>query len=161
MTDGLLFLREEDLRLAQALLWFAARDLGALTEPVLAGRGLGPAQYRALYAIGRNPGLTVGALLGLLGVTKQSLHRVLGELKRQGLVGESPSRVDRRQRLLTLTEAGLALERDLFEAERARLARACRVAGGPAVEGFRRVLRLMLDEKSRALLDRSAGRPGG
>jgi hypothetical protein len=38
------------------------------------------------------------------------------------------------------------LERRLFERQRDVLLRAYREAGGPAVEGFRRVLRALIDE---------------
>ena len=39
--------------------------------------GLGRAHHRALHFIGRNPGITVSDLLGILRITKQSLARVL------------------------------------------------------------------------------------
>jgi DNA-binding MarR family transcriptional regulator len=151
---NLLFLREEDIRLAQDLLMLVHRDLASITDVVLATHGLGRAHHRVLHFIGRNPGLTVGDLLGLLGISKQSLSRVLGPLLRQGMVQQTPSRVDKRQRLLTLTPQGATLERQVFEAQRERLARAYRLAGGPAVEGFRRVMRLTLDDKARAYVDR-------
>jgi DNA-binding MarR family transcriptional regulator len=151
---NLLFLREEDIRLAQDLLMLVHRDLASITDVVLAAHGLGRAHHRVLHFIGRNPGLTVGDLLGLLGISKQSLSRVLGPLLRQGMVQQTPSRVDKRQRLLTLTPQGATLERQVFEAQRERLARAYRLAGGPAVEGFRRVMRLTLEDKARAYVDR-------
>ncbi len=62
-------------------------------------------------------------------------------------------RDDRRQRLLNLTETGVALERRLFESQRERLLAAYREAGGPAVEGFRRVLRGLTKEQGRRYLD--------
>ena len=43
-----------------------------------------------------------------------------------------------------LTPEGLALERRLFEQQRERLAAAFREAGGPAVEGFGRVMRAVM-----------------
>jgi DNA-binding MarR family transcriptional regulator len=152
--SNLLFLREEDIRLAQDLILLGYRDLTAAADAALAVRGLGRAHHRALHFIGRNPGVTVGELLGLLGVTKQSLARVLSGLLEQALVTQTASRVDRRQRLLVLTPAGVALERALFEAQRDRLARAYRLAGGAAVDGFRRVMRLLLDDAARAYVDR-------
>ncbi len=62
-------------------------------------------------------------------------------------------RADRRQRLLTLTVAGQALERRLYERQRDRLTAAYREAGGAAVEGFRRVMRGIMNESARAYLD--------
>lgn len=135
-----LFLREEDLREGLALLFHAWRDLAHEADAALAAHDLGRAHHRAVYFIGRHPGLTVGALMDLLGITKQSLHRVLGELLARGIVTQRPGPVDRRERLLELSDAGRALEREITEAQRSFIAAAYRNAGASAVEGFRRVL---------------------
>lgn len=150
---GLLFLREEEFRIAQDKLFFAMRDLNAAADAILHEIGFGRAHHRALHWIGRLPDLKVGELLMILSITKQSLARVLGPLIREGYVEQTKGKVDRRQRLLVLTEKGVALERRLFECQRERLASAYREAGGPAVEGFRRVLRGMTAEQGRKYLD--------
>ncbi|HVB68753.1 MAG TPA: MarR family transcriptional regulator [Acetobacteraceae bacterium] len=155
---GLLFLREEEIRLAQDLMFFAYRDFTNAADQILTELGLGRAHHRALHYIGRNPAITVSDLLAILRITKQSLARVLSELVARGLVAQSPGSADRRQRLLSLTESGGALERRLFERQRDRLAAAYRQAGGPAVDGFRRVMREIMDETARAYLDRSKPR---
>ncbi len=152
---NLLFLREEQLRLAQDLLFFAYRDFTGAADQVLDELGLGRAHHRVLHFIGQNPGIPVGDLLGILRITKQSLARVLSALVEQGLVLQSPGRQDRRQRLLALTDAGRELERRLFERQRERLLAAFREAGGPAVDGFRRVLRAITGPDGRAYLDRA------
>ncbi|MGC9268889.1 MarR family winged helix-turn-helix transcriptional regulator [Acidiphilium sp.] len=154
-TAGLLFLREDELRLAQDMIFFANRDLVATADAMLAEMGFGRAHHRTLHFIGRNPGLPVGELLHILGIAKQSLARVLGPLIREGYVKQTPGRTDRRQRLLSLTPEGVALERRLFETQHERLTMAFREAGGPAVEGFRKVLRGMMKDDARAWLDRA------
>ncbi len=154
-TAGLLFLREDELRLAQDMIFFANRDLVATADAMLGDMGFGRAHHRTLHFIGRNPGLPVGELLHILGIAKQSLARVLGPLIRQGYVQQTPGRTDRRQRLLSLTAAGAELERRLFETQHERLTTAFREAGGPAVEGFRKVLRGMMKDEARQWLDRA------
>ena len=151
---ALLFLREEQMRLAQDLMFFAYRDFTGAADVLLAQLGLGRAHHRALHFIGRTPGMTVGDLIAILRITKQSLARVLSELIESGFVAQAPGRQDRRQRLLSLTPPGQALERRLFDSQRERLAAAYREAGGPAVEGFGRVMRAMMDPQTRPLLDR-------
>jgi DNA-binding MarR family transcriptional regulator len=151
---SVLFLREEQMRQAQDIMFLAWRDFAGSVDPVLDARGLGRAHHRALHFISRNPGLTVTDLLGLLGVTKQSLSRVLGVLVKQNLVTQAPGRSDRRQRLLCLTAAGTELERALFERQRERLIAAYREAGATAVEGFRQVLRGLMGAPARKTLDR-------
>ncbi len=155
---ALLFLREEQMRLAQDLLFFAYRDFTGAADVILEELGLGRAHHRALHFIGRNPGMTVGDLIAILRITKQSLARVLTELVEKGYVAQATGRQDRRQRLLTLTQEGQALERRLFERQRERLAAAYREAGGPAVEGFGRVMRAVMDPSARAFLDKAPGR---
>ena len=88
------------MRMAQDLLFFAYRDFTNAADVALAELGLGRAHHRALHFIGRNPGITVSDLLGILRITKQSLARVLGALMEQGYVAQSPGGTDRRQRLL-------------------------------------------------------------
>ena len=150
---NLLFLREDEIRLAQDLLFFAYRDFTNAADVILDELGLGRAHHRALHFIGRTPGITVSDLLGVLRITKQSLARVLSQLIEQGYVAQVPGRADRRQRLLTLTAAGQALERRLYERQKDRLAAAYREAGGASVDGFRRVMRAIMGEEARTYLD--------
>ena len=150
---NLLFLREEQIRMTQDLLFLGYRDFTASADPLLDGLGLGRAHHRALHFIARRPQIAVSELLEVLRITKQSLARVLGELVRRGYVRQEAGTQDRRQRLLSLTEAGRALERLLFERQRERIGSAYRDAGGAAVEGFRRVMRGLMDPSTRALFD--------
>src|SRR5262245_52540613 len=135
-----LFLRDEDLRQGLDLLFFAWRDLAAEADTILQKGGLGRAHHRALYFIGRNPGLSVSDLMAILGITKQSLGRVLKDLFAKGLASQIVGTDDRRERRLSLTEAGQALEQALTAPQRALMANAYRAAGAEAVAGFRTVL---------------------
>jgi len=136
----LLFLREEELRQAIELLYYAYRDFTAEPDAMLARYGFGRAHHRVIYFVGRHPQMSVSDLLGILRITKQSLSRVLGQLVRQGFIQQRPGSRDRRQRLLELTEKGVELERQLSENQRQRIAKAYREAGAQAVEGFRKVM---------------------
>jgi DNA-binding MarR family transcriptional regulator len=133
-------LHEDEVRQGIELLFFAYRDFTAEPDAILAQYGFGRAHHRVIHFVGRHPQITVGELLGILRITKQSLGRVLGQLVGQGFVVQRPGATDRRQRLLELTPAGRALERDLSAPQRARVGAAYRRAGAQAVEGFRRVL---------------------
>ena len=114
--SNLLFLRESELRLAQDLLFFGYRDFTAGPDRLLAELNMGRAHHRVLHFVGRAPGMTVGDLLGILGITKQSLGRVLQPMIEDGYVTQAAGRVDKRQRLLSLTETGAGLERSLDDA---------------------------------------------
>ena len=149
-----LFLREEELRQAMELLFFAYRDFTRVPDQILANHGFGRAHHRVIYFVGREPGITVSELLRLLQITKQSLSRVLGQLVREGFIHQTPGAQDRRQRRLELTEQGRALERELSENQRRLIAAAYREAGAEAVEGFRRVMLGMIEEGDRRRFDR-------
>lgn len=157
-----LFLREEELRQAMELLFFAYRDFTGEPDQILAEFGFGRAHHRVIYFVGRNPGITVSELLAILRITKQSLSRVLGQLVRDGFITQRPGLRDRRQRLLELTDKGRELENKLTEQQRVRIARAYRTAGAEAVEGFRTVLTNIIDEQDRGRFERpeSPGKAG-
>jgi DNA-binding MarR family transcriptional regulator len=148
-----LFLREQELREAIELLFFAYRDFTGEPDRVLARYNFGRAHHRVIYFVGRNPGITVSDLLRILAITKQSLSRVLSQLVEEGFVVQRQDSEDRRRRLLTLTDKGRSLERDLTERQMARIARAYREAGPEAVAGFKRVLLGIIDEQNRRFLD--------
>ena len=152
-----LFLREAELRRGIELLFFGYGSLLRSIDDRLAAEQLGRAHHRALYFVARHPDLSVGALGGLLGVTKQSLGRVLGDLIGRGLIERRTSRDDRRQRLLRLTPEGRALETTLFEALRTTLAAAYVRAGQDAVGGFWAVLEGLVTPDTRARLGALSG----
>ncbi len=138
--EGRLYLKEEELDRAVDLVFAATRQFWRFAEGALAANDLGPAHYRAIAAIRRNEGMPVTALQTRLGVRKQSLARVLGELERAGLIARAPGQTDKRQRLLSLTPAGRQAEREATAALRERLAQVFRAAGADAVTGARTVL---------------------
>lgn len=148
-----LFLREEELRQAIEMLFFAYRDFTGEPDAMLAELGLGRAHHRVIYFVGRNPGITVSELLRILRITKQSLSRVLSHLVDEAYIVQRPGERDRRQRLLTLTPKGVELERRLTANQRERIATAFRNAGAEAVQGFNQVLHGIIDPEDRRRFD--------
>ena len=148
--ETLLFLTDEQLRKGIEAMFFAYRGFTADPDRILDQRGYGRAHHRAVHFIHRAPGTTVNNLLAILGVTKQSLNRVLRTLIDDGLVESRVGREDKRERHLFLTPKGAELERALSDAQRARMRAAYRAAGPAAVAGFRQVLEAMMDAEQRA-----------
>ena len=147
--ETLLFLTDEQLRQGIEAMFFAYRGFTADPDRILETMAYGRAHHRALHFIARRPGTTVNNLLAVLGVTKQSLNRVLRTLVEDGLVDSRVGKSDKRERNLHLTERGAALERQLSDAQRARMRAAYRAAGPEAVAGFRQVLEAMMDPETR------------
>ncbi|GHD98416.1 MarR family transcriptional regulator [Defluviimonas sp. 20V17] len=147
--ENLLFLTDDQLRRGIEAMFFAYRGFTADPDRILENYAYGRAHHRALHFIRRSPGTTVNNLLAILGVTKQSLNRVLRTLIEDGLVESRVGRRDKRERHLFLTAKGAGLEHDLSEAQRRRMRAAYRTAGPAAVAGFRQVLEAMMEPEMR------------
>ncbi|WP_132463106.1 MarR family winged helix-turn-helix transcriptional regulator [Rhodovulum marinum] len=152
--ESLLYLTDEQLRKGIEAMFFAYRGFTADPDRILEEHGYGRAHHRAIHFIHRAPGTTVNNLLAILGVTKQSLNRVLRALVEDGLVEARVGQRDKRERHLYLTEAGEALEQKLSDAQRERMRAAYRAAGPAAVAGFRQVLEAMMDPEMRRHFNR-------
>ena len=148
-NENLLFLTDDQLRKGIEAMFFAYRGFTADPDRILADKGYGRAHHRAIHFINRTPGTTVNNLLSILGVTKQSLNRVLRTLIEDGLVKSEVGTRDKRERHLYLTESGSDLERELSDAQRDRMRAAFRQTGPEAVAGFRQVLEAMMDSDMR------------
>ncbi len=147
-----LFLREHEVRRGVELLFFGYTRLTRAIDDGLAKHGLGRAHHRALYFIARQPDLPISALLKILAITKQSLGRVLTDLGDKGLVETRTGNIDRRQKLLRLTDDGAQFEAQLFEALRTSLASAYAAAGQESVTGFWRVLEGLIPAEDKAMV---------
>ena len=152
--ESLLFLTDEQLRKGIEAMFFAYRGFTADPDRILQELDYGRAHHRAIHFVHRSPGTTVSNLLTTLGVTKQSLNRILRTLIEDGLVRSEKGKADARERHLYLTETGSALERSLSGAQRARMRAAYRAAGPAAVAGFRQVLEAMMDPEMRNAYNR-------
>ncbi len=147
--EALLFLTDAQLRKGIEAMFFAYRGFTADPDRILENYAYGRAHHRAIHFIHRTPGTTVNNLLNILGVTKQSLNRVLRTLIADGLVESRVGTRDKRERHLYLTDKGADLESELSTAQRNRLRAAFRSVGPEAVAGFRQVLEAMMDPEMR------------
>ena len=146
-NQQILFLTDEQLRLGVEAMFFAYRGFNADPDKILEKHSYGRAHHRALYFINSYPETTVNHLIHILGVTKQSLNRVLRTLIDDGLVQINIGEKDKRERNLILTDKGKALEEELSIVQRDRMRSAYKAAGPDAVAGFRAVLNFIIDTK--------------
>lgn len=129
------------------LLFFAYRDFTADPDRILQRFGFGRAHHRALYFVSRNPGMTVAELISILGITKQSLSRVLRQLIDSGHIRQVEGPADRRQRLLYPTPAGRELILELSAPQSRRIDAALKEAGAADEEAIARFMRAMMNRK--------------
>lgn len=117
-----------DFALIEAF-FFAYREFISSADRDLAAMGFGRAHHRVLHFVNRRPGLNVAELLEPLGITKQSLARVLRQLVEAGLIVQRLHAGDRRQRHLYPTEAGRELTLRLAGPQSRRIARSLSLLG--------------------------------
>ena len=154
-----LFLREDEVRRGIEYLFFAHGALWRTIDARLAEREIGRAHYRALYFIARQPGLTISDLLALLGITKQSLGRVVKDLEVRAMLTTRPGNRDRRQKELRLTDEGRAMEAAIFSLMRDAMSRAYTHAGQAAVTGFWQVSEALLPPRERGRIAKLGSGP--
>jgi DNA-binding MarR family transcriptional regulator len=157
-NENLLFLTDDQLRRGIEAMFFAYRGFTADPDRILENHRFGRAHHRAIHFINRHPETTVNNLLNILGVTKQSLNRVLRALIEDGMVESRVGQSDRRERHLSLTPYGKEFERELSNAQRDRMRKAYRAAGPEAVAGFREVLSYIMDPAMKSATKHAATR---
>ncbi len=143
--ESLLYLTDNQLRQGIEAMFFAYRGFTADPDRILEEYGYGRAHHRAIHFINCSPGTTVNNLLNILGVTKQSLNRVLRTLVEDTLVEVKIGTRDKRERNLFLTDQGHELQKRLSVAQSNRMRKAFKNAGPNAVSGFKTVLEAMMD----------------
>jgi len=138
------------------LLFFAYRDFISDPDEILNKYGFGRAHHRVIHFVGRYPGIRVAELLDILRITKQSLGRVLKELIDTGYVIQQEGETDRRRRLLSLTERGCELHRELMMPQIKRFTSALGESGASQVHHD--LLFQLINEGDRAHVQELLGR---
>lgn len=75
---------------------------------------LTPVQFSALVAIHTHPGIDATRLSAVIAFDRSTLGNVIERLETKGLIERTPSREDKRVKLLSLTKPGAALLRDIM-----------------------------------------------
>lgn len=139
--------REAELRLAIEQLYFGYRAFTAPPDRVLDQRGLGRVHHRILYFVGRNPQISVNALLHLLSVSKQALNAPLRQLVEMRLIEIAAAGHDRRVRQLSLTPEGQKLEAQLTGTQMKQLQAVFEQTGASAEAGWHQVMQCLAGQR--------------
>ena len=133
------------LQEAIELLYFGYRAFTDRPDRILGQRGLNRVHHRILYFVGRNPDVSVNALLGILEVSKQALNGPLRQLVEMDLIALRAAAHDRRVKQVRLTYAGEKLEARLSGTQAKQLAEVFEAAGPGAEAGWRQVMRRLAE----------------
>ena len=143
----LLYLKDEQIKDCIQLLLYAYRETFSDPLEILKKNSLGAAHYRTLHLVERNEGINVNELLIKLKITKQSLNRVLKELKRLKLIKQVRDKNDTRRKLLYLDQNGKKFYQEVFEIQKKRIFNALKHSDSDSVIKFKEVLKKIIDGK--------------
>ncbi len=143
----LLYLRDDQIKDCIQLLLYAYRETFSDPVEILKKNSLGSAHYRTLHLIERNQGISVNELLLKLKVTKQSLNRVLKDLKKSKIIKQIKDQHDSRRKLLYLDQTGKKFYKEVFETQKERIFNALKNSDSDSVLKFKEVLRKIINGK--------------
>ena len=143
----LLYLKDEQIKDCIQLLLYAYRETFSDPLEILKKNSLGAAHYRTLHLIERNEGINVNELLIKIKITKQSLNRVLKELKRLKIIKQVRDKNDTRRKLLYLDQNGRKFYQQVFESQKKRIFNALKHSDSDSVIKFKEVLKKIINGK--------------
>ena len=144
---NLLYLRDDQIKDCIQLLLYAYRETFSDPIEVLKKNSLGAAHYRTLHLIERNQGISVNELLVKLKITKQSLNRVLRDLKKSKIIKQIKDQNDSRRKLLYLDQIGEKFYNEVFETQKKRIFNALKNSDSESVLRFKEVLKKIINGK--------------
>ena len=143
----LLYLKDEQIKDCIQLLINAYRETLSDPKDVLKKKSLGFAHLRTMYLIDMESGISVNELLYKLKITKQSLNRVLKDLKRLKIIKQIKDNKDTRRRLLYFDKDGQKIYNEVFEAQKKRIFNALKDSDPNSVIKFKDVLSKIINGK--------------
>ena len=143
----LLYLKDDQIKDCIRLLLHAYRETFSDTKEILKKRSIGSAHLRTLHLIELDEGISVNELLFKLKITKQSLNRVLRDLKNLKMIKQIRDKVDTRRKLLYLDNNGKKIYTEVFETQKKRIFNALKNSDPGSVIKFKEVLRKIINGK--------------
>ena len=143
----LLYLKDDQIKDCIRLLLHAYRETFSDPKEILKKRSIGSAHLRTLHLIELDEGISVNELLFKLKITKQSLNRVLRDLKNLKMIKQIRDKVDTRRKLLYLDNNGKKIYTEVFETQKKRIFNALKNSDSESVLKFKEVLIKIINGK--------------
>jgi DNA-binding MarR family transcriptional regulator len=134
-----------DLDAALELMYYGWRGMTLAADQYLATLGLSRPHHRILYVVARQPDISIGSLIEVLGVSKQAANRPLGLLLERKLLMSKRSPEQHRSKLLRLTQAGQLIEQKASNLERKVMREAFDRAGPTGAAAWMAVMEAIAD----------------
>ena len=143
----LLYLKDDQIKDCIQLLLYAYRETFSDPKDILKKNSMGAAHHRTLHLIERNEGISVNELVIKLKIRKQSLNRVLQDLKRLRVIKQIKDNNDSRRKLLYLDQIGKKFYNEIFQSQRKRIFNALKNSDSDSVIKFKEVLKKIINGK--------------
>ena len=143
----LLYLKDDQIKDCIQLLLYAYRETFSDPKDILKKNSMGAAHHRTLHLIERNEGISVNELLIKLKITKQSLNRVLQDLKKIKIIKQLKDNNDSRRKLLYLDQTGKKFYNEIFQSQKKRIFNALKDSDSDSVIKFKQVLEKIINGK--------------
>ena len=143
----LLYLKDEQLKEFIEKISLSYRETFSDAKKVLDKYSIGVAHHKVINLISLYDGITISELLKKLKITKQSLNRVLQDLKRLRIIKQIKDNNDSRRKLLYLDQIGKKFYNEIFQSQRKRIFNALKNSDSDSVIKFKQVLEKIIDGK--------------
>ena len=144
---NLLYLKDEQLKGFIEKIFVGYRETFNDSKKVLKKYILGPAHHQAMHLISFYNGITITQLLNKLNVTKQSLNRVINDLKKLNYLEFKKDTKDTRVKHIFLNERGQKIFEEIFLSQKKRIYKAFLNSSSKEVINFELVLKRIIDGK--------------
>ena len=143
----LLYLKDEQLKGFIEKIFVSYRESFGDPKKILKNNQLGTAHHKSLHLISFYNGITISQLLKKLNVTKQSLNRVLNDLKKLEFLEFKKGNKDTRVKHIFLSNKGNKIYNEIFFSQKKRIYKAFLNSSAKEVLNFDQVLKRIINEK--------------
>ena len=143
----LLYLKDDQLIEFIEKISMSYRETFSDAKKVLDRNSIGIAHHKVINLISLYEGITISELLKKLKITKQSLNRVLRDLKSSKIIKQIKDEKDSRRKLLFLDENGKKFYKVIFQKQKERIVNALKNSDPESVINFKKVLKKIINGK--------------
>ena len=143
----LLYLKDDHLKEFIEKLLISYRESFNDAKKTLEKYSLGVAHHRVIHLISIHEGITISNLLKKLKITKQSLNRVIKELKNFEIIEFKKGEKDTRLKHVFLTKKGYKIFDEIFSSQKKRIYNALLNSTSSEVNNFNVVIKRIINEK--------------
>ena len=143
----LLYLKDDQLKDLIEKIFISYRETFSDSKEILEKYSIGLAHQKVIHLLSMYKGITISGLLKKLKITKQSLNRVLQDLKKMKIIKQLKDNNDSRRKLLYLDQTGKKFYNEIFQSQKKRIFNALKNSDSDSVVKFKQVLEKIINGK--------------